>query len=466
MLDVVIVGAGAAGIAAARRCGELGLTCLVLEAGTRPGGRAFTESDSLGTPFDHGASWVHVAEHNPLTPLAAALGFTRYDGPRRQREILLVGDRRATAEERRAHDAACDAWEEAAEARAAEPGADIPIAAAVPQDGPWAATASHWLGSIICGVEPERNSLRDYVDTGLDGENPQLAEGFGTLVARLAEGLPIRLRTPVHRIRAGRSITVETAAGPIEARTCIVTVSTGVLAAGRIAFEPGLPPDVAAAIAGLPMALLSKIALRGGGLGLPPFARLGRQVQSPADRPFSWMIAPFGRDQAIGFIGGELAWDLSRRGPAAAEAFARADLARFFGAEAVACAFPDAAVVTDWGENPHFLGAYTYARVGQAGARKVLSEAALADGRLRFAGEACHTRYAGTVGGAWASGLAAAEATAAALAGTLAPRPERSSPPRPPPARTASSPSPRRWSPSHPPTRPATRAPAPRPPRR
>ncbi|MDN3563333.1 NAD(P)/FAD-dependent oxidoreductase [Paeniroseomonas aquatica] len=428
MLDVAIIGAGAAGIAAARRCGELGLTCLVLEAGARPGGRAFTESDSLGAPFDHGASWVHVAEHNPMTPLAAALGFTRFDGPRRQREILLIGDRRATAEERRAHDAACDAWEAAAEARAAEPGPDIPIAAAVPRDGhggsPWAATASHWLGSIICGVEPERNSLRDYIDTGLDGENPQLAEGFGTLVARLAEGLPIRLASPVRRIRAGRIITVETAGGAIEARAAIVTVSTGVLAAGTIAFEPGLPPAVEAAIAGLPMALLSKIALRGGGpgspLGLPPFARLGRQVQGPADRPMSWMIAPFGRDQAIGFIGGEAAWDLSRRGPAAAEAAARADLARFFGAETVARAFPEPAVVTDWGENPLFLGAYTYARVGQAGARRLLAEAALADGRLRFAGEACHARYAGTVGGAWASGIAAAEATAATLAGSVA----------------------------------------------
>lgn len=420
MLDVAIVGAGAAGIAAARRCGELGLTCLVLEAGTRPGGRAYTESESLGSPFDHGASWVHVAEHNPLTPFAAALGFTRHDGPRRQREFLLVGDRRATSGERRAHDAACDAWEAAAEARAAIPGPDISIAAAVPHEGPWAATASHWLGSIICGVEPERNSLRDYIDTGLDGENPQLAEGFGTLVAWLAEGMPIRLRAPVHRIRAGTAITVETATGPIEARACIVTVSTGVLAAGHIAFEPGLPPAITAAIVGLPMALLSKIAFRGGtGLGLPPFARLGRQVEGPQDRPMSWMIAPFGHDQAIGFIGGEMAWDLARQGPTAAEAAARADLARFFGAEAVARAFPEPAVVTDWGENPLFLGAYTYARPGQAGARRVLAEAALADGRLRFAGEACHTRYAGTVGGAWASGTAVAEATAATLAGTM-----------------------------------------------
>lgn len=412
--DVAVVGAGAAGIAAARRLAELGRSCVVLEAGARVGGRAFTDSASLGAPFDHGASWLHVAEHNPLAPIARDLGFTLHEAGRRQRDLLLVGDRRATAAEQAAHDAACDAWDAAAEARAALGGPDMALADAVPHGGPWDATASHWLGTTICGVEPERNSLRDYIDTGLDGENPQIAEGFGTLVARLAEGLPVSLGAPVHRISSAGGITLEGPAGTVRARGCIVTVSTGVLAAGGIGFEPGLPEAVRAAIAGLPMALLSKIALRGG-VGLGPFARLGRRVEGPDDRPMSWMLRPFGRDHAIGFIGGEAAWVLARQGPAAAEAFARADLARYFGAEAMARAFPQPAVVTDWGENPLFRGAYTYARVGAAGARAALAGAALADGRLRFAGEACHTRYAGTVGGAWASGAAAAEAIHASL---------------------------------------------------
>ena len=264
-----------------------------------------------------------------------------------------------------------------------------PSPQAVPRGGPWDATASHWLGTIICGVEPERNSLRDYIDTGLDGENPQVAEGLGTLVARLAEGLPVRLQTPVRRIRCDGAVTVEGPRGAVRARGCIVTVSTGVLAAGGIGFEPGLPAGVQEAIHGLPLALLSKVALRGGeGLGLGPFARLGRRVEGPGDRPMSWMLHPFGRDHAIGFTGGEAAWALAREGPAAAEAFARAELARYFGAAAVAGAFRQPAVVTDWGENPLFLGAYSYARVGAAGARAVLAGAALADGRLRFAGEA------------------------------------------------------------------------------
>jgi monoamine oxidase len=136
----------------------------------------------------------------------------------------------------------------------------------------------------------------------------------------------------------------------------------------------------------------------------------------------SWMLWPFGRDLAVGFLGGERAWALSREpDPAAAtEAAAREELARYFGSDAVARAFPPgpgACVVTRWGEDPFFRGAYSHALPGRAGARAVLRDAAPAEGRLRFAGEACHLRYAATAGGAWDSGEHAAAAVHAALGG-------------------------------------------------
>ena len=418
-VDVLVVGAGAAGIAAARRLLALGRTVRVLEAGGRLGGRAWTESRSLGAPFDHGASWIHVAERNPLTPIARELGFTLRDERRRVRDILLFEGRPATAAERAAHDAACEAWEAAAEARDEQGGPDIALAEAVPRDGPWDATVSHWFSSIISGVEAERFSLRDYVATGLDGANLQVAEGFGTLVAALGEGLPVDLNTAVALLRwDGAGVLAEGSWGSLRAAAAIVTVSTGVLAARGIRFEPELPDDVQAAIAGLPQGLLSKVALRAAGegrLGLGPFARLGRQVAGPGDAPMSWMLWPWGRDHAVGFIGGEMAWALAREGPVAAEAFARTDLARYFGSAEVARAFAPGAVVTGWAEDPCFLGAYSHARVGQYGARATLRDAALAAGRLRFAGEACHTRTAGTVGGAWESGERAAAAIDATL---------------------------------------------------
>jgi monoamine oxidase len=393
----------------------------VLEAGGRIGGRAWTDTASLSAPFDQGASWIHVAERNPLTPIARAMGFTLRDERRRVRDILLVGGRRAGAAERAAHDTAAEAWEAAAAARLALGGPDIPLAEAVPRGGPWDATLSHWFSAIISGVEAERFSLRDYVATALDGANLQVAEGFGTLVERLGEGLPLSLRTPVTRLRwDGAGVTAEGPWGVLRAAAAIVTVSTGVLAAQGIRFTPDLPEAVQAAITGLPQGLLSKIALRAAGagrLGLGPFARLGRQVEGPGDHPMSWMLWPWGRDHAVGFIGGEAAWALAREGPAAAEAFARAELARYFGAAEVARSFAPGAVVTGWAEDPLFRGAYSHARVGCHGTRAILRDAALAEGRLRFAGEACHTRRAGTVGGAWESGGRAAEAVSAALAG-------------------------------------------------
>ena len=138
-------------------------------------------------------------------------------------------------------------------------------------------------------------------------------------------------------------------------------------------------------------------------------------MEGEGDGPASWVLWPFGRDHAIGYVGGEAAWRLSREGPAATEAFARAELARYFGAARVASAFRPGAVVTRWAEDPLFRGAYSHALVGHAGARAALRDAAVADGRLRFAGEACHERYAGTVGGAWKSGVRAARAVAVML---------------------------------------------------
>ena len=224
-----------------------------------------------------------------------------------------------------------------------------------------------------------RNSLRDYIDTGLDGENPQVAEGLGTLVARLAEGLPVRLRTPVRRIRCDSAVTVEGPRGAVRA-AALVTVSTGVLAAGGIGFEPGLPAEVQEAIHGLPLALLSKVALRSGqGLGLGPFARLGRRRSGgaghgrcPGCSTLSAATTP-SASPAARRPGPWRARGRPRPRPSPGRAHAR-----YFGAiAAVAGAFRQPAVVTDWGENPLFLGAYSYARVGAAGARAVLAGAAL-----------------------------------------------------------------------------------------
>src|SRR5690242_6540371 len=86
----------------------------------------------------------------------------------------------------------------------------------------------------------------------------------GAAARRLGEGLDIRLNTPVTCVRwngPGGRVAVETAQGAVTAGAAIVTVSTGVLASGAIAFDPVLPADVQASIAALPMGLAMKVAL-------------------------------------------------------------------------------------------------------------------------------------------------------------------------------------------------------------
>jgi monoamine oxidase len=410
--DVVVIGAGCAGIAAARELAARGKTCVVLEGGARPGGRAFTESASLGLPLDHGASWLHQAGENPLAPLARGLGLDLLDHDALRDRRLFAHGRLATAPERRAFAAAEDAFWAAIDAAARDGAPDRAAASAAPRGGPWDATVAHWEGAQICAAELARMSLHDFAATALDGPNLILRDGVGGLVARLAEGLPIRLGARVERLSWGaRGVVAQGAFGAVAARAAIVTVSTGVLAAGGIAFDPPLPGPTEAAIHALPLGLLTKVAFRADhpdAPDLPPFASLRRAVARDGDRPMSWISRLFGEPLMIAFCGGSRAAGMA--GDAArAEAEARAEAAQVFGSRAAAAL--GRATVTRWAEDPLFRGAYSHAVPGGQGARRVLAMP-LADGRLCFAGEACHPRFAATVAGAWLSGVEAAHRAA------------------------------------------------------
>src|SRR5689334_468513 len=91
--DVIIVGAGATGIAAARRCREAGRSFILVEASNRIGGRCFAETRSFGVPFDRGAHLIHSPDSNPLTRLAARTGLEIYPAPSGQR--IRIGRRNA-----------------------------------------------------------------------------------------------------------------------------------------------------------------------------------------------------------------------------------------------------------------------------------------------------------------------------------------------------------------------------------
>ena len=411
--DVIVVGAGVAGLAAAAELRRLGRRCIVLEAGDRIGGRAHT-IDFAGSPLDLGASWLHDAERNPLAEMARAEGTRLVDSDNLRQRRVMIGDRRATPAELAARDAAADRFEAVATARAGRP-PDIALAHAIDslRGDPWTATIETWEASMIAAADARDFSLVDWRCNALDGANLVVPGGLGTYVARRL-GPPagdVRTNRAVRRIAWDGLVGAVTDAGTVTARACIVTVSTGVLASGAITFDPP-PGTVQEALHGLPMGLLTKVALRTDGdrLGLATSMSLSRRVEHAGEPAISFFAWPFGANHIVGFIGGPPAWDLARAGEAATIDFARTRLREMLGADAER--HVTGATVSAWGTDPNFLGAYAYARPGSAGARAVLG-APLAGGRLTLAGEAVRTDgLAGTVGGAWLAGVEAARSAA------------------------------------------------------
>jgi monoamine oxidase len=237
---------------------------------------------------------------------------------------------------------------------------------------------------------------------------------------RLVQGLDVRFNTPVTRVRwagANGQVTVDTAAGSITAGACIITVSTGVLASGALAFDPILPARVIDAVQALPMGLAMKVALRATGsdrLDLPLHCSVDRILKRAGDPLMPFQCWPFGRDYVQGWIGGSTAWDLAREGEAAAVDFARSYLREALGSRVDRVFAGGATLVTRWDADPWVRGAYCYAVPGSAMARDALAEP-VADGHLMFAGEACSVPFAGTLAGAWLSGQAAARTALTAL---------------------------------------------------
>ena len=191
----------------------------------------------------------------------------------------------------------------------------------------------------------------------------------------------------------------------------IATVSTGVLRSETIRFSPMLPAETLTALNGLPMGLLTKIVLPAATedrLGLAAGSDVFRRVSQRGAPCLSTIFWPRDTNIAIGFIGGRAAWSLCEK-PGDAADFFLAEIAATLGPAARAAFDPAKTLMTGWGSDPAFRGAYAYAVPGAAGARAALNRP-LWDGRLQFAGEACNPDgFAGTVGGAFLSGRSAAQ---------------------------------------------------------
>lgn len=400
IFDAAIIGAGAAGIAAARRLAGAGRRVIVLEARGRAGGRAVVDQ-SLGVPADLGAAWLHFAEANAWTTIAERAGFTVVRREPGWGPGAHVGARAPTAPE---HDAIIAGYERyrALIDAAAEAGRDVPVSDVLPRDDfrPRFDAVMSWAVSVESS-EVSTLDLYRYEDSENDWA---VREGLGAVVAWAARDLPVRLGTRVTAIDwSGPPVRIDSTAGRIEAASAIVTVPTVLLSRGAIRFDPPLPHAYEEAFANLPLGVANKVFFhiaRGRFADGLPRHFLGSATTS---RTCSWLANVGEQPLLMAYFGGDLSRELERSGGLVA--FAREELKSIFGAGILDELGPS--LSTAWGTDPLSLGSYSAARPGHAHCREVL--AAPVSARLQFAGEACSTGYYGTLHGAWASGTAAAE---------------------------------------------------------
>ena len=399
-VKVVVVGGGAAGVAAARRLHEAAIDCLIVEARGRLGGRAWTITDKSGFALDLGCGWLHSADRNPWVKIAqeqgAAIDQSR---PPWARRTLGIGFPPADQQD---FQSAVNAFYARLDG-GADGDRDVPA-------GDFLEPGCRWNGLInamstyISGAEWDRVSAKDYERYHDSGVNWRVVKGYGALISACGEKLPRMLDCAVHAIdHRGQRLRIETTRGVIAADQAIVTIPSTLIAAERLVFTPALPEKIEAA-RGLPLGLADKL-----------FVSLERAEEfEPDTRAFgrtdraataNYHFRPLGRPMIEIYFGGRFAAELEAGGDGAFFDCAVSDLVRLFGSAFAARIKPIG--IHRWGADPFAHGSYSYASPGFADCRPKL--AAPVDNRLFFAGEACSVHDFSTAHGGWHTGVSAAE---------------------------------------------------------
>ena len=415
--DVVVIGAGAAGLAASRELRRRQLRVTTLEARDRIGGRAYTDHEVFGIPYDIGAHWLEGGNRNPFLRHAQENGFSVYRAPDVQ--TVYVGNREATDTEYGAFDRAYRTTV-AAMSAAGRRGRDVSPAEVVPDTGEWHDLVHFTIGAYEEGKDYDGLSCQDWWGSA-DGAESYCREGYGALLAHSARDIPVHLSTPATSVDwSGSGVVVSTESGSIRAHACLVTVSTGVLAADSIRFNPALPAEKQESFAKISMGFYDHIALLLSenifGTEADGYLFCNAEThgaQSPALAGFLTNVS--GTGLTLADVGGNFARELERAGRDAAVDFVLGELRRLFGTsvdrQIVAADF------VPWGLDPWTRGAYASAEPGAYPLRRVLRQPV--GDRIWFAGEACSAANWATVHGAHGTGQDAARDISRRLLGIL-----------------------------------------------
>lgn len=409
MIEVIVIGAGVAGLAAARALRDAGSQVVVLEGRDRPGGRISTDR-SLGTAVDLGAAWIHGIRGNPITALARRAGVRTMLSPHEALRLWDAGEGLQPLEAGLATTRGFRELLEDAAALGARIEQDISMAEALARLSPERAETQRvlawslqWL-ELMSGGACEALSLQHWSDDQeLPGPDHVFPQGYEGIIHHLARGLDIRCEHEVEHIDwSGGEVVVDTSCGAFRAARVVITLPLGVLKAGDVRFTPALPERKRAAIERLGVGLVEKIALRFQAPFWPRDATHLHLMSGTRDEISGFTsLWPQGAPVLVVYASGRAGRALQALDDDGAVAPVLAALARMFGAAVTPV---EGAVISRWQRDPFSRGASSYIPVGASGEDYDAMATPVGD-RLFFAGEATCRKHASTVHGAYLSGL-------------------------------------------------------------
>ncbi len=401
-------------MSAARALQDHGLSVQILESKDRIGGRAYTDNHTFAVPFDHGCAWMSGGPYNPLVQFADECSFESVErGHTVIDDKVFVGTAAGAwlnDEDARNRDHYVEGCYRAIDTEARK-GRDVSIADVIDTTSAWTSHLDNYL-TLVQGGEIATLSILDFANGEADGERFQLLRGYGSLIHEFGKGLPVDLGAAVESIDwSGDGVETLTSKVTLSSKTVIVTVSTGVLAANRIRFEPGLPDTTRAAISALPMGRLAKVAIQFDRNVYGPFTDDGFIYHNGPDSSLCIIPGYADSTMVVAYAGGPLADELEALGVEGAAAYLLDRLEKVF--DSKLWQYVTATDCTRWGSDPDVGGSYAIPLVGHSGARRALAEPIA--NRLFFAGEATSKHHYGYAHGAFLEGRAAAERVVALL---------------------------------------------------
>ena len=405
--DVVVIGAGAAGLSATAKLIKSGKSVVCIEAMNRIGGRCYTDNSIFGVPYDLGAHWLHDYSINQL----AKYGKNFKDEFKIYKDLsstkVYVGTNSSKKHKKKMR----ALKEKIRKIKKRVSSIDVALIDYIPeeiQNHSWYDTVQKQISTADFDNYTPFDGWNNYKIWG-EGDG-FVEEGYGTLLAHRRNDVPVQLNTIANEIKwDGKGVKVITNKGTISAKTCIITVSQGVLAADKIKFTPKLPDQNYAAFENIYMNDYLRVALQLDKKFYKKFnfkkdttlyTKVDNQ-KSISPKTFNGVMKVCGTNLSWFHAKGQFAKDLDKAGNKVALDLVINNMKSTFGSD-FSEKYLIKSHVTDWISNPYTLGTWSGATPGKAFYRDILKKPV--GDRIFFAGEATSDSY-GTVHGADRRGL-------------------------------------------------------------